>query len=125
VPGSFFGPRPPLSCRLPARHAATSAPISAARQRATAGPGRTLLLAVAIPLTACAGTWPRVAFAEVPGVRLARDITPLNYAPRQMIVPAREAFAGRIDNEVRITGPQGIVWRNAGGLAMNAFLATQ
>jgi hypothetical protein len=42
-----------------------------------------------------------------------------------MIVPAREAFAGRIDNEVRITGPQGIVWRNAGGFAMNAFLATQ
>jgi hypothetical protein len=66
-----------------------------------------------------------VVFAEVPGVRLARDVTPLNYAPRQMIVPAREAFAGRIDNEVRITGPQGIVWRNAGGFAMNAFLATQ
>ena len=64
------------------------------------------------------------ASAEVPGLRLPRDVVPLHYAPELTIDPARDRFSGTIAIRVRVDRPTGIVWINARNLVLQEARAT-
>jgi cytosol alanyl aminopeptidase len=64
------------------------------------------------------------AHAEVPGLRLPRNVEPLAYDARIELDPARESFGGSIDITVRVLEPTDLVWLNAKKLIVTAARAS-
>ncbi len=88
-------------------------------------PLRAATIAFAILLTAAAGNaLAQSGAADVPGLRLPRDVTPLAYAPRLTIDPRDERFAGSIDIRVRVERSTALVWLNARNLTLASARAT-
>ncbi len=74
-------------------------------------------------LAVVAGVAPSIATAQtaqVPGLRLPRDVVPLAYAPQLTVDPGTERFAGHIDIEVRVDRPTAVVWLNARNLTLES-----
>jgi len=53
-----------------------------------------------------------------PGLRLPRNVEPLDYDVRLRVNPAEDAFAGTVDIRLRVLEPTDLVWLNAKGLAV-------
>ena len=64
------------------------------------------------------------ASAQVPGLRLPRNVVPLGYEAKLTVDPAREGFGGTIDIAVRVLEPADLVWLNAKKLVVTAVRAT-
>jgi len=64
-----------------------------------------------------------LAHADVPGMRLPRNVVPLAYDARLDVDPAREAFGGRIEIAVRVQEPTDLVWLNAKQLVVTSAQA--
>jgi alanyl aminopeptidase len=56
--------------------------------------------------------------ADVPGLRLPRNVEPLDYEARLRVDPAEEGYTGTVDIRVRVLEPTDLVWLNAKGLTV-------
>lgn len=59
----------------------------------------------------------------VPGLRLPRNVEPLDYEAHLRVNPAEDAFGGTVDIKVRVLEPTDLVWLNAKGLAVREVFA--
>jgi alanyl aminopeptidase len=69
-----------------------------------------VLAAAAVTATAQSGV------TVVPGLRLPRNVEPLDYEARLRVDPAQDAFTGTVDIRMRVLEPTDLVWLNAKGL---------
>jgi cytosol alanyl aminopeptidase len=72
------------------------------------------LAAVAIAMPALA----QPTAVAPPGLRLPRNVEPLDYDVRLRVNPAEDAFAGMVEIRLRVLEPTDVVWLNAKGLAV-------
>lgn len=77
-----------------------------------------VLAAVALPALAQSGA------AAVPGLRLPRNVEPLDYEAHLRVNPAEDAFTGTVDIRLRVLEPTDLVWLNAKGLTVREASAS-
>jgi alanyl aminopeptidase len=76
------------------------------------------LAAAALPALAQAGP------TAVPGLRLPRNVEPLDYELHLRVNPAEHAFSGSVDIRLRVHEPTDLVWLNAKGLSIGEASAS-
>jgi alanyl aminopeptidase len=59
----------------------------------------------------------------VPGLRLPRNVEPLDYEAHLRVDPGQDAFTGTVEIRVRVLEPTDLVWLNAKGLAVSDMRA--
>ena len=60
----------------------------------------------------------------VPGLRLPRNVEPLDYEAHLRVNPAEDAFTGTVDIRLRVLEPTDLVWLNAKGLTVREASAS-
>jgi alanyl aminopeptidase len=83
---------------------------------------RLLGAGVLAAVAAIAAAQPSV--TAVPGLRLPRNVEPLDYDARLRVDPGQDAFTGTVDIRLRVLEPTDLVWLNAKGLALGDARAT-
>src|SRR5690242_12758688 len=56
--------------------------------------------------------------AAAPGMRLPRNVEPLDYEVHLRLNPAEDSFTGTVDIRLRVLEPTDLVWLNAKGLSV-------
>jgi aminopeptidase N len=77
-----------------------------------------VLVAAALQAAAQSGV------TAVPGLRLPRNVEPLDYHLRVRVDPAQDAFTGAVEIRVRVLEPTDLMWLNAKGLTVRDGSAT-
>lgn len=82
-----------------------------------------LLAAALLAATLLTGPACAQSAAAVPGLRLPRNVEPLDYDANLRVNPAEGDFGGAVAIRVRVLEPTDVVWLNAKGLAVRDVVA--